>query len=103
MKEIGADEVGELNADVTVREGAAGNVFALDLDADARVVNLYGPTEVTVDATSFDAVTTDGTRALVAGPAMPIGHPACNVTARVLDQFGLDVPGFRRWKEADPA
>lgn len=25
------------------------------------------------------------------------------VTARVLDQFGLEVPGFRRWKEADPA
>ncbi|GMA14800.1 UbiX family flavin prenyltransferase [Deinococcus metallilatus] len=23
------------------------------------------------------------------------------VTARVLDQFGLDVPGFRRWKEAE--
>lgn len=23
------------------------------------------------------------------------------VTARVLDQFGLDVPGFRRWKDAE--
>ena len=23
------------------------------------------------------------------------------VTARVLDQFGLDVPGFRRWKEGE--
>nr|WP_282955894.1 non-ribosomal peptide synthetase [Rhodococcus corynebacterioides] len=52
---------------------------------DARVVNLYGPTEVTVDATSFDAVGVDGSVASVAGPAMPIGHPAWNVAARVLD------------------
>ncbi|GBF04130.1 hypothetical protein DAERI_010302 [Deinococcus aerius] len=34
---------GDLNADVTVREGKAGNVFLLDLGADARVLNHYWP------------------------------------------------------------
>ncbi|MEF2280120.1 translocation/assembly module TamB domain-containing protein [Deinococcus sp. YIM 134068] len=39
----GRTDEGELNADVTVREGTAGNVFAVNLDADARVINHYWP------------------------------------------------------------
>ncbi|WP_231557292.1 translocation/assembly module TamB domain-containing protein [Deinococcus sp. YIM 77859] len=34
---------GELQADVAVQEGAAGNRFVLDLSADARVLNHYWP------------------------------------------------------------
>ncbi|WP_019010093.1 translocation/assembly module TamB domain-containing protein [Deinococcus aquatilis] len=34
---------GELNADVQVSQGAAGNIFGIDLDADARVLNHYWP------------------------------------------------------------
>lgn len=34
---------GELNADVLVSEGASGNIFTVDLDADARVINKYWP------------------------------------------------------------
>ncbi|UQN05539.1 translocation/assembly module TamB domain-containing protein [Deinococcus sp. QL22] len=34
---------GELNADVQVSQGKAGNIFGLDLDADARVLNHYWP------------------------------------------------------------
>ncbi|MDB5046856.1 MAG: hypothetical protein JWQ08_2906, partial [Deinococcus sp.] len=34
---------GELNADVQVSQGKAGNIFGLNLDADARVLNHYWP------------------------------------------------------------
>ncbi len=39
----GRTDEGELNADVRVREGRAGNLFDLELDADARVINHYWP------------------------------------------------------------
>ncbi|MFC6801001.1 hypothetical protein ACFQDE_03970 [Deinococcus caeni] len=39
----GATGEGELNADLRVTEGPDGNVFTVDLDADARVLNHYWP------------------------------------------------------------
>src|SRR5439155_8495424 len=45
----------------------------------ARLVNLYGPTEVTVDATFF---TVDS--AISSGSTVPIGRPIDGVTAYVL-------------------
>nr|WP_246580727.1 translocation/assembly module TamB domain-containing protein [Deinococcus aestuarii] len=39
----GRTDEGDLNADLRVRGGAAGNVFDLALDADARVINHYWP------------------------------------------------------------
>ncbi|WP_241899771.1 translocation/assembly module TamB domain-containing protein [Deinococcus sp. UR1] len=39
----GATGEGDLNADLRVTEGPDGNVFTVDLDADARVLNHYWP------------------------------------------------------------
>lgn len=53
---------------------------------DARFVNHYGPTEVTVDATSFDAAEPFD------GGVVPIGRPLANVRVHVLDRWMAPVP-----------
>ncbi|MET0396369.1 MAG: amino acid adenylation domain-containing protein, partial [Longimicrobiaceae bacterium] len=52
----------------------------------AEVVNLYGPTEVCIDATSHAFAGRE------AGATVPIGRPVDNVTTRVLDPRGMPVP-----------
>ncbi|MET0395816.1 MAG: amino acid adenylation domain-containing protein, partial [Longimicrobiaceae bacterium] len=52
----------------------------------AEVVNLYGPTEVCIDAVSHVFTGGEG------GVTVPIGRPVHNVSARVLDPRGAPVP-----------
>jgi amino acid adenylation domain-containing protein len=52
----------------------------------ASVVNLYGPTEVTIDATSWTYDPSDP------APVVPIGRPIANLRAYVLDQSLERVP-----------
>jgi amino acid adenylation domain-containing protein len=58
----------------------AADVFAAD------VVNLYGPTESCIDATSH------ALSAGAAGATVPVGRPVDGVRARVLDRGGLPAP-----------
>lgn len=54
-----------------------------------RLVNLYGPTECTINATAYtvDPITLDD------GPDMiPIGHPVANTTCHVLNDVLAEVP-----------
>ncbi len=51
-----------------------------------RLVNLYGPTEVTIDATSALASGEE------TGATVPIGRPVANTRAYVLDGLGQPVP-----------
>ncbi|MFJ5175683.1 amino acid adenylation domain-containing protein [Streptomyces griseoviridis] len=61
----------------------------LDTMPDAGLVNLYGPTECTINASSF---TVDRT-ALVDGPlVMPIGTPVRDTSLHVLSPDGAPVP-----------
>ncbi|GAA1402539.1 hypothetical protein GCM10009613_62690 [Pseudonocardia kongjuensis] len=60
------------------------------LTATHRVVNAYGPTEATVNATSWSAGPVPG--GIVTGPTAPIGLPDPNVTAHVLDDGLAPVP-----------
>ncbi|MHC5907184.1 amino acid adenylation domain-containing protein [Streptomyces sp. S6] len=61
----------------------------LDTMPAARLVNLYGPTECTINATSF---TVDGA-ALADGPlVMPIGSAVRDTTLHILDADGEPVP-----------
>ena len=65
---------------------------ALVLQAQAQlpaveIYNLYGPTEVTIDATWAKIQNTDQTEQLV-----PIGQPITNIQAYILDSAGLQVP-----------
>ncbi|HEX2091321.1 MAG TPA: amino acid adenylation domain-containing protein, partial [Longimicrobiaceae bacterium] len=53
---------------------------------EAEVVNLYGPTEVCIDATAAVALAEQG------GWTVPIGRPVGNVRAYVLDGAGEPVP-----------
>ncbi|MET0395456.1 MAG: non-ribosomal peptide synthase/polyketide synthase [Longimicrobiaceae bacterium] len=66
-----------LPAELAARAGAA---------SGAEVVNLYGPTEVCIDAASHTYAGAD------AGAAVPIGRPVDNVRACVLDPAGAPVP-----------
>ncbi|MGH3897857.1 MAG: condensation domain-containing protein, partial [Pseudonocardiaceae bacterium] len=60
-------------------------------DMPFRLVNAYGPTEVTVCATWFDTTGWRNTeRGEFASP--PIGRPVCNVQAHVLDRYLRPVP-----------
>ncbi|HEV2734160.1 MAG TPA: amino acid adenylation domain-containing protein, partial [Longimicrobiaceae bacterium] len=82
----------DLSACTAVRRVfAGGEALPAELAARARaavgaeVVNLYGPTEVCINATSH--VFGDG-----AGAAVPIGRPVDHVRAYVLDRGGEPVP-----------
>ncbi len=57
-----------------------------NLGVDARVVNLYGPTEVTIDATAWSAPEPPGLALL------PIGRPIANTRVYILDRWGEPVP-----------
>ncbi|HEX2269341.1 MAG TPA: amino acid adenylation domain-containing protein, partial [Pyrinomonadaceae bacterium] len=52
----------------------------------ARLCNLYGPAETTIDATYWEATSWTNT------PTVPIGKPVANVRAYVLDQWLKPVP-----------
>jgi amino acid adenylation domain-containing protein len=53
---------------------------------DAELVNLYGPTEVSIDATSWKCLR-DGEHRVV-----PIGHPLANVRVYLLNAYQQPVP-----------
>ncbi|MFY0568156.1 non-ribosomal peptide synthase/polyketide synthase [Archangium lansingense] len=53
---------------------------------EVRLVNLYGPTEVTIDATFAQAT------AEASGPSIPIGRPVANTQVYVLDAALQPVP-----------
>lgn len=52
---------------------------------EATVVNVYGPTETTIDTTYFVCDTA------VASPTIPIGRPVANTSAAALDDSGSEV------------
>ncbi len=56
----------------------------------ARLCNLYGPAETTIDATYWEAASWTNTRANTS--SVPIGTPVANVGAYVLDQRLKPVP-----------
>ena len=56
--------------------------------SSAQIVNLYGPAEVTIDATSWVCDAGDSKQ------ETPIGRPIDNVEASVLDQFFQPTPEF---------
>lgn len=57
------------------------------IGGQARLVNLYGPTETTIDATYFDCAALDGTE-----PSVPIGSPIDSTVGYVLDGYLRPVP-----------
>jgi amino acid adenylation domain-containing protein len=58
---------------------------------DAQLVNLYGPTESSIDATSFTC-TRAALDQLTGRSIVPIGKPLANVQVYVLDDRGQPVP-----------
>ncbi|HEX5116369.1 MAG TPA: amino acid adenylation domain-containing protein [Pseudonocardiaceae bacterium] len=54
--------------------------------SDARLYNFYGPSEATVDVTSWHCTRAD------IGSGVPIGRPLDNVRVHLLDADGLPVP-----------
>jgi len=58
----------------------------------ARLLNAYGPTEATISATLFEAVSEAGTPATMTTPLVPIGRPLAHRRAYILDPQDQPVP-----------
>ncbi|MFY1704939.1 MupA/Atu3671 family FMN-dependent luciferase-like monooxygenase [Micromonospora sp. WMMA1923] len=70
-------------------EALPGALLAALTDAtDARIVNMYGPTETTIWSTTQPA----GQPGDTAAAAVPIGRPIANTVVRVLDRWQRPVP-----------
>jgi amino acid adenylation domain-containing protein len=90
--QINPDNFPHLSMVMTGAEVCAPNVINLWKERlpSTRVINAYGPTEVTIVATCYTIESAERNRDI----AYPIGQPLDGVRVRLLDEYGQDVePG----------